>query len=198
MVAFDLQGFRSQFQGDGARPNLFEVQLNLPATGIAGEGADLSRSISFLCRAASLPGANMGVATTYYMGREFKHPGNPSFDNWTVTLYNDEDFRIRNAFERWIDALNGRSTNLRNPSGLSPDQYSVDALVMQYGKRGPGYGNISDLRANGALKMYKFIGLWPANMSEITLDYTTVNTIEEYSITFAYQWVESVGDGATT
>lgn len=201
MTAFDLQGFRSELKYDGARPNLFEVQLNLPGTGIAtiGNAAETTRSIAFLCRAASLPGSQMGIATTAFMGREFKHPGNPVYGDWTVTIYNDEDFTIRNSFEKWMNALNGHRSNLRNPQAVSSDQYSVDVYVMQYAKKGLDIAtNRSDFRAGGSLKTYKLIGAWPSNISPIELAYDNNNTIEEYSVTFTYQWWDDVGSNVTT
>jgi len=200
MTAFDLQGFRSQLKGDGARPNLFEVQMAMPGTGIATIGtsaADISRNIAFLCRAASLPGSTMGIATVPFFGREFKLPGNPSYPEWTVTIINDENFTIRNSFEKWMNALNGHLSNLRDPAGYNSSEYSVDAHVIQYAKGGASSPTAITANA-GVLKKYKFIGMWPTTVSPIELGWDTNNQVEEYSVTFAYQWWESTTDGVTS
>ena len=57
--------------------------------------------------------------------------------------------------------------------------YSVDATVTQYGKSGE------------TLKTYKFVGLFPQDVAPIDLDWGSNDSIEEYAITFAYQWWES-------
>jgi hypothetical protein len=41
-----------------------------------------------------------------YFGRELKFAGNRTFSDWTITVINDEDFTVRNAFERWMNGLN--------------------------------------------------------------------------------------------
>ena len=48
------------------------------------------------------------------------------FEAWTTTIMNDTDFLIRNAMERWMNAINALSDN----SGLeNPSDYMVDAFV---------------------------------------------------------------------
>jgi hypothetical protein len=166
--------------GDGARPNLFEVSLPFPSFSAPGNA---QVKTTFLCKTAQLPGSSIGIATANYFGRELKFAGNRTFDNWTITIMNDEDFLIRNAFERWLVGINTHVTNLRNPAALSPLNYTVDSDVYQYGKT----GNI--------LKKYKFIGMFPVDVSAIDVDWGANDQIEEFSVTLAYQWWEAVEDG---
>jgi hypothetical protein len=60
--------------------------------------------------------------------------------------------------------------------------YTVDSEVRQYGKN----GNI--------LKKYKFIGVFPTDVSPIDVDWGANDTIEEFSVNLSYQWWESVED----
>ncbi len=71
---------------------------------------------------------------------------------------NDEDFVIRNAFERWLNGINSHSLNVRNPLALAPGGYTVDADVTQYGKQG------------NTLKKYRFLGMFPQDVSPIDVD----------------------------
>ena len=179
-MAFNVNEFRSQMVGDGARPNLFEVSLPFPGFSAPGNA---QTKMTFMCKTASLPGTEIGVVPVNYFGRELKFAGNRTFGNWAVTIINDEDFNIKNAFERWLVGINTHVTNLRNPAALSPLNYTVDAEVFQYGK----VGNI--------IKKYKFIGMFPVAIDEIQVDWGANDQIEEFGITFAYQWWESVEDG---
>jgi hypothetical protein len=117
-----------------------------------------------------------------YFGRELKFVGNRTFADWTITIINDEDFVIRNAFERWMASINSHGLNVRNPAALTPGSYTVDGEVTQFGKKGDN------------LKKYKFIGLFPSDLTPIDVDWGSNDAIEEFSVTLTYQWWESVSD----
>lgn len=175
MASFNVQEFRSQMSRDGARPNLFNCELPflgnlLPSAGV---------KFNFMCRAAQLPGSTVNQVPVNYFGRELKFAGNRTFTEWTVTIINDEDFVIRNSFELWMSRLNSHVSNLRNENYISPAAYQQDGLVTQFGKD------------DSILKVYKFIGMFPIDISPIELDWGANDTIEEYAVTFAYQWWES-------
>lgn len=172
-MAFNVQQFRSEMIGDGARPNLFEVTMQFPTYINPGAAAT---KLTFMCKSAQIPGSTVGVVPINYFGRELKFPGNRTFPDWAITIINDEDFIVRNAFEKWMDALNTHQTNVRNPAALPAANYSTDAEVIQYGK----LGNV--------LKKYKFIGIFPSDVSQIDMDWGANDQFEEYSVTLSYQW----------
>jgi len=175
-MAFRVQDFRAQMNFDGARPNLFECDLTFPT--ITG-GAQ--QQFTFMARAASLPGDTVNQIPLYYFGRELKFSGNRTFPEWTVTIINDEDFQVRNAFEAWMSGLNSHVANLRDPAFVKGDGgYQQDGFVTQFGKTGD------------VIKEYKFIGMFPIDVGPIELDWGANDQIEEYQVTFAYQWWEAV------
>jgi hypothetical protein len=145
----------------------------------AGDPVNSGQALTFLCKAAQLPGSTLGTVPLYYFGRELKFAGNRNFADWTITIINDENFRVRKAFESWMNGINSHGTNLRNTIAGSPSGYSVDARVDQYDKS----GNI--------LKNYKFVGMFPVDLSPIDLDWGSNDAIEEFTTTLAYQWWES-------
>lgn len=175
MASFNVQQFRSNMKGDGARPNLFNCEL--PYLGnLLGTAAV---NFNFMCRAAQLPGSTVNQVPVNYFGRELKFAGNRTFTEWTVTIINDENFVVRNAFELWMSKLNSHVSNLRASNFVNPASYQQDGIVTQFGK------------ADNILKVYKFIGMFPIDVSPIELDWGANDTIEEYAVTFAYQWWES-------
>lgn len=197
MAAFDITEFRGQMIGDGARPNLFACEIG----GLPGSGGNLNDSnattkFNFMCRAAQLPGSTVNAVPVNYFGRELKFAGNRTFTEWTVTIINDEDFVVRNSIERWMDSINSHRRNIRASNYIKPEEYQKDAFVVQYGKAGtgtPGAGN-------GIIKKYKFVGMFPIDLSPIELDWGANDTIEEFAVTFAYQWWEAQPEnfGGTT
>ena len=176
-MAFNVAEFRANMIGDGARPNLFSVSLTFPT--IASNSTAAGQKVTFMAKSAQLPGSTVGTVPVFYFGRELKFAGNRTFTDWTLQIINDEDFAIRNSLESWMNAINSHAGNVRNSAAKSPSSYTVDATVTQYGKSGD------------ALKTYKFVGMYPLDLAPIDLDWSSNDTIEEYGVTFAYQWWET-------
>ena len=194
-MAFNVQDFRSRLQFDGARPNLFDIQLAFPplvGTGGSAPGTlgTAQEQLTFRARASSLPGNSISSIPVNYFGREIKVPGNRSFPDWSFTVINDEDFTIRTAFERWMSGMNSHVQNLRAPEFIQGDGgYGADAFITQYGK-------VDEV----ILKRYRMVGGFPVDLSPIALDWGANDSIEEFEVTMSYQWWESLDstDGSTS
>ena len=183
-MAFNVAEFRANLIGDGARPNLFQVILTLPT--YANNSTAAGQKLQFMAKAAQLPGSTIGQVPLYYFGRELKFAGNRSFADWTLQIINDEDFLIRNSMESWMNAINSHAGNVRSANAVSPSSYSVDATVNQYGKTG------------AIINSYKFVGMFPLDVAPIDLDWSSNDTIEEYSVTFAFQhWTNAASTDTT-
>ena len=183
-MAFNVQQFRSSLVNDGARAALFEVIMTLPPT--IGIGAALDQEVRFKARATSLPGDSVSSISVNYFGREIKVAGTRTFPDWSITVINDENFRIRNNLEIWMSGLNSHVGNLRSPNLVNNAQYQTDAWVNQYAKSGQ------------IIKQYKIVGLFPTDVAPIDLDWAMGDQIEEFSVTWAYQWWESLFPVVTT
>ena len=65
--------------------------------------------------------------------------GDRTFDVWTITVINDENFRIRTKFEEWMNGI----SKLTDASGATdPASYMGSAVVHQLG-RGANQGRHS-------------------------------------------------------
>lgn len=181
-MSFNVYEFRSQMQGDGARPNLFEVQLSFPT--FINPGA-ANRKMSFMCKTASMPGSTIGHVPIFYFGREVKLAGNRTFPEWTLTILNDEDFSVRNAFEKWMNGMNRHVSNVRDLWAGNSLGYATQATVKQFSKTGD------------TLKTYTFEGMFPVDVSQIDTDWGANDTIEEFSVTLAYQYFTSTAKDNT-
>jgi hypothetical protein len=176
-MSFNVAEFRANMIGDGARPNLFSVSLVFPS--FVDNGTAAGQKVTFMAKAAQLPGSSLGQVPVYYFGREMKFAGNRTFADWTLTIINDEDFVVRKAVESWMNNLNSHASNIRSAATLRPSNYTSDAEVIQYGKTG------------NELKRYKFVGMFPLDLAPIDLDWGSNDAIEEFTITFAYQHWET-------
>jgi len=176
-MAFNVAEFRANMVGDGARPNLFAVTLTYPT--IASNGNLAGSKTTFMAKSAQLPGSSIGTVPVNYFGREMKFAGNRTFVDWSLTIINDEDFVIRNSLESWMNAINSNTSNVRALQANRPSTYTSDATVTQYGKTGE------------TLKTYNFVGLFPIDLAPIELDWGSNDTMEEFQVTFAYQYWEA-------
>ena len=124
----NISAFRERLRGGGARPNLYEVVLNLPNGLDFADATGVQDKSRFLVKAAALPASNLGGVEVPYRGRQLKVAGDRTFDTWTVTVLNDTDFKIRSAMEAWTNQINNSYTNI---GVQNPDTYQQDAFVYQ-------------------------------------------------------------------
>ena len=181
-MSFNIDAFKSRgLAFGGARPSLFEVRFTFPpAVGVSPLVADKGR---FLVKAAALPASTVGEIDVSYFGRKIKLTGDRTFDDWTATILNDEDFLIRNAFETWSNYLNTHQSNRVGSPDSRPETYKAEIEVVQYSKGGPS-------GPEGIIRGYRLVGAFPTQVSAITLDWDRNNTIEEFDVRFAYDyWV---------
>jgi len=169
----NINDFKAKLAGGGARPNQFKVTMPFP--GYAQVGGEIE-DLAFLCRATVIPAMTVGNINVPFRGRQIKIAGDRTFEDWNVTVINDTDFKLRNAFERWQNGIN----NMTDNEGLTnPVDYQVDAFVDHLDRNG------------STIKSYTLRGLYPVSVGSIELNYETNDQLEEFQTTFAYQYFES-------
>src|SRR5210317_1479027 len=169
----NINDFKAKLAGGGARANQFKVIMPFP--GYAQVGGEIE-DLAFLCQGAQLPAMSLTNIDVPFRGRQVKIAGDRTFADWTITVLNDTNFKLRNAFERWQNGIN----NMTDNEGLTnPVDYQVDAFVDQ-------------LDRNGAtIKSYTLRGVFPTTIAPIELTYDEATAIEEFAVTFSYQYFES-------
>ena len=175
-----ISQFKSQLIGGGARPNLFEVELTTLPAGIAWP-ADNFR---YMCKAAQLPASVIANIDIPFRGRIFKVAGDRTIEPWSITIINDEDFRIRKAMEQWVDLIAKLENNL---GATDPNAYMVNAKVFQLGRGSTPSSKNNAGDRNAVLREYEFIDIFPTNVSSIDLSYDSSDTIEEFVVDFQVQ-----------
>jgi hypothetical protein len=167
-------------------------------------GNDVEEEFQFLCKAAALPSSNVTPIEIPFRGRTLKVAGDRTFDVWTITVINDENFRIRSKFEQW---MNGISKLTDGSGATSPGSYMASAVVNQLGRGanqgknaksssspGDGSSGREDIKP---LRTYYFSDIFPTEVSEIALSYDNTDTIEEFTVTFQVQyWVAGTNSTA--
>ena len=171
-----IDDFKANLVGGGARANQFRVTIT-PPPGIP-IGLDV-RKTAFLCTATSMPAMTLGEVAVPFRGRSIYIAGErEAFEAWTTTFYNDTDFMIRNAMERWNNGVN----DLRENTGvIAPSDYQSDLFVEQLD------------RDDAVLKSYIFKSAFPLTIAPVELANATVNELETFEVTWRYQHFEASG-----
>ena len=113
-----------------------------------------------------------------YFGRNVKVAGESrEFAPLTTTVVNDEGQEILLKMNKWMSDLNGADTNV-SKGGLfaSRTSYTCDIELEMYKKDGTKDQN------------WNFINCWPSNISAIDLNWDSVNTIQEFTIDWQYDY----------
>ena len=169
----NINDFKAKLSGGGARSNQYKVVMPFP--GYAQVGGEIE-DLAFLCQAAELPGMEISKIEVPFRGRAIKIAGDRTIADWTIKVINDTNFKLRNAFERWMNGIN----NMTDNEGLTnPVDYQVDAFVDQLDRNG------------NTIKSYTLRGVFPTSLNAIPLDYAAKTDLSETSITLAFQYFES-------
>ena len=205
MAVKTLTNFKSKLTGGGSRPNLFEANIIFPSQALqnGGTGGGTSGDVDwvpnaqdefqFLCKATSMPTQTIGSVDVPFRGRILKVAGDRTFEPWSVTVINDENFNVRKSFETWAQKINNLSTGVGE---VDPSKYMGIGYVHQL-SRSTSRG-ITDIAGvdNQAVKSkvlhtYKIDEIWPSEIGSIDLSYESSDAIEEFTVTFQVQYTNS-------
>lgn len=174
MSGFDVNAFKADgLKLGGVRPTQFEVNIFVPNSLISSQ----TPRMRFFCHSTTAPPMIQDAIQVPYFGRTLKYVGDRSYPDWNVSVYNDEDFPVRNVMEDWSNRMNAAISN-RMSDDMFPVNYKSTAQVIQYGKDGQ------------ALKGYLLEGVFPINVDAMGLSWDAVNQIQTFDVTFAYDlWI---------
>jgi hypothetical protein len=168
-----INDFKSTLKGGGARANHFRAMLSMPGWVGGGAGLLAAQESQFLCHAAQLPASTLGTIPVQYRGRDVHIAGERTYEPWTVSIYNDTNFNIRNRFEEWVEGIQ----NAASTTGIvNPLSYQVQMRVEQLDRNGD------------TKKQYTFINAFPTSIGSIELSYEAGTAIESFDVTFLYDY----------
>jgi hypothetical protein len=172
-MALSISDFKANFKG-GARPNLYKVVVTFP-----DNNRNTTELATFMIKAASLPGSTIAPIPVPYRGRQLQVAGDRTFEPWTITVVNDGDMIVRNAFESWMNLVNAHEDNTSAYSTIGdPLGYMSTMSVTQLDRDGDEAGT----------KTYEFIDAFPTDISAVELGYETNDAVEEFTVTMSYQY----------
>ena len=179
MADFSISKFRSAIKS-GSRPNLFRIDVTAPAA-----VPSLTNIYTSLVRSAALPSATIGtIELPMNGGRRFKIGGDRVFSEWTSTVLNDENYLLRSSLEAWQNNMVFTNyeinSSLGNRSAAANGLYGT-VVIYQLDEFGASVPNAS----------YRLVNCWPSDISAIDLSYDTTDAIEDFTVTWTYDFYEN-------
>jgi len=174
-----IDRFVTDFDG-GSRPTLYKVSIT------GDQPASFEERLTFYCKSTSLPASTLGEIIVPYLGRQIKVPGDRTFEDWTVTVLNTEDMRLRDQFESWNQYYNGVVDNkVFNNGPFWGHVGSCSAEVTQLNRKGE------------AVKIYNLQYVFPKEVGSVELAYDQNDAVSEFQVTFGYTYfLQQSGSGA--
>ena len=183
-----FQNKLNYYLGDGARPSKFSIIIN-PPTGVkldiapsgstSGnlEAGQAGAALSYFCSATKFPGVTQEAIDFKYLGRNIPIPGiTVPNQEWSATFYNDEKHGIRKFFLDWINLYQHWEYRAKEKDNSKFTELPTIS-IHQY-----------DYELKNPTALYTLVGVFPVSMVDIEAQYSELNQIETFEVTFKYSY----------
>lgn len=161
-----INDFKALLNGGGARTNLFEVEISFPLLAPIAGVNDVIREARFMAKATAMPAMNITPIPVAFRGRKLPVAGERIIEPWSMTVVNDNDYLVRNAFERWSNFIN----NVMSDRGeMDPNNYTSDMKLYLLDRNGD------------TTRYYHLQSCWPSNVSRQDLSFDT-EAVQEFTV----------------
>jgi hypothetical protein len=171
----------------------------LKDSGVITADAQKNRFYDFFCAEASLPGVIFDTADEFgsRQGVLEKFPTKKVFNDFTITLYVDNQYQNIRLFEEWMNYINPIYTSAgeypANPKGQGGANLTTDFFRMKYPDRYRKIISISkferDFYTSGKTQpttlTYRMIDAYPINITPIPVTYEG-SQILKTTVSFTY------------
>lgn len=180
----NVNDFVGRLAGGGARSNQFQVVVSPPAANPAGIPAP-GLTFMFLCRSAQIPASTIGEVLVPFRGRQIFLAGDRTYDAWTVTVFSDTNWDVRSTVESWQNAMQDIGASTTAGAASSEHYY--------------GRANVTQLDRNDRpLREYVLHDIWPMSVDPIDLGYDTDNIVQEFSVSWRFNYMTSGAIGSSS
>lgn len=160
-----------------SKPSLYYVEIVKPPIAEKNakefEGTDLNL-ISMWCHTAMTPQSTIYTKDDHYdAGVRRKYAYDKDYQNLTLSFYVDQNFKIKQFFDQWDNAV---VSNRRNFG--YPDDYTADLLNLY----------IINQEGNTTYK-YEYSRIFPKSVNSIELSYASGAPISTFTVDFVFEHV---------
>lgn len=164
---------------DTCRPNRFFVTIVGDPAGVQW----LPEPYSFMVKSFVIPDFNVGEIVLNYAGMQHKLQGDLTISDCSMTLHVDNDMKILDFFERWLEGIITVGVDGENVR-LSPQECAAEIRVQQLDRTGK------------TVKTYMLQNAWPKSKSTIELNHDNTDTPMDMTVDFAIDYYYILGSGS--
>lgn len=168
-MAGSINEFKSSFRGDLARPNKFDVNINIPLVLIPYVAS--ARRLNFRCENAQLPGRTFATTEQKTYGPIEKFPYLTTYNDIDLTFIVDDDMQQKVLFDAWLNFVNP----LYNNHIRYKQEYATILTVNQY--------DVTN-KLSYSCSLYD---AFPVSVNQMDLDWSG-DGYHKISVTFAYTY----------
>ena len=174
-MAFSLSTFQTALASGGARPSLFELEISGTPAGVSDTAL---ANVKYFCNVSALPPLTVTPIERQYFGRTVKIPGDMVVGDLSTTIIMTEGGNERSELEIWMNEINGTISNEMNSGHNTSNGFAGTVKLHQYGKDDSG----------SPVHTITFVDCWPSTVGEIALSYDTASDIEQFDVTWTYNY----------
>lgn len=173
---------------DGARSSKFNLEISFSCS--PKDHEFVTQSVPMLVKSSNIPSRGHKTIDLKYQGRVIPVRGQVAYSNdWKCTFYLTADHKIKKIFEDWINGLDEKTHFESKIQGdlasvinaHARTGYAVDMKIKQL-----------DFMESKETCGYILHGVFPYEVSDISLDYSGPGELETVDISFKYVWWEAV------
>jgi hypothetical protein len=168
-MAGSINEFKSSFRGDLARPNKFDVNVNIPLVLIPYVSG--ARSLVYRCENAQLPGRTLATTEQKTYGPIEKFPYLTTYNDIDLTFIVDDDMQQKILFDAWLNFINP----LYNNHIRYKQEYATILTINQY--------DVTN-KLTYSINLYD---AYPISMNQMDLDWSG-DGYHKLNVTFAYTY----------
>ena len=168
-MAGSINEFKSSFRGDLARPNKFDVNVNIPLVLIPYVAG--ARSLVYRCENAQLPGRTFATTEQKTYGPIEKFPYLTTYNDIDLTFIVDDDMQQKILFDAWLNFINP----LYNNHIRYKQEYATILTINQY--------DVTN-KLTYSINLYD---AYPISMNQMDLDWSG-DGYHKLNVTFAYTY----------
>ena len=164
----NISDFRNSIRSGVVRQHKWRIIFTFPSYAAGGE---IATAASLQARTASIPASNLGVIELGWGGRVLPLPGDRRYDEFQMNFIGVNDHAVRNALEKWSEAINGSESN----QGLVNLEDFMRDITLQ----------LLDQNDN-VTKEYTLKDAWPMTVGQGDLDQGSQDSFVEFPVTWRY------------
>ena len=184
-MSTNVQNLIQSALGDGARSTKFDVMFQFTNPNLFPN----QRNVAVLVKSSNFPSKSCSTINIPYKGRSIPIRGQEKFSqSWECTFYLDENHKIKNAFEAWIDALdetvhyaeaeNSLVTSTRSKH-VSTNNYTTEICLFQQ--------NFNDTDQTAK---YILHNVFPTEVGSVQLSSEGPGNLLEFTVTFSFSYFD--------